>query len=132
MESLTQLKKQQQDKCNNLATECGMFFAFNNYQFEQNKTPKKDDEKYLSLGAGAFMPKSNFEKYQQGMKEISKWFKDTVEANKQREARILYELNNYECFYTGSIDEALEALGSGYTAEEVLAVYNSNLHKVVY
>ena len=37
---------------------------------------------------------------------------------------IKHELNNYECYYTGDITEALNALGKGYTRAEVLKVYN--------
>ena len=60
------------------------------------------------------------------MKKISLEFKNEVAENKLRKANILHELNNHECFYTGDIEDALEALGSDYTYEEVKEVYLAN------
>ena len=124
MKTLSELKKEKEDKIGTLITDCGMFFAFSNEQFNANKTPLKEGEKYVHLGAGAYLPKGQVDNYLNGVKAISKEFTEAVRENKQRRANILYELNNYECFYTGDIEDAINALGSDYTIEEVQEVYN--------
>lgn len=103
-----------------------MFFAFSNEQFQQNKTPLQEGEKYVSLGAGAYLPKSKVEIYIKGTKSIDEWFKSTVKSNKLKTANILYELNNHEAFYTNDLESTLSTLGEDYTEEEVRKVFNEN------
>lgn len=117
------IRKQRDEDTNKLFSECKVFWAFSNEQFDQNKTPLKDGEKYISIGAGGYMPKGNYQQLIDGMKEIKKTFKKATSEAKIREKHILYELNNHECFYTGNIENATEVLGEGYTSEEVLGVY---------
>lgn len=120
-----QIKKQEQDRYNQLFNECGVFWAFSNEQFATNKTPLKEGEKYVSIGAGGFLPKGNVEKLREGMKRIKKETAAAIKGTKggKRQA-IEHELNNHECYYTGDIQPAVEALGKGYTRAEVLKVYN--------
>lgn len=127
-EELHALKAEQEKKFAALITECGMFFAFSDQQFEENKTPLREGEKYLRLFGGAFMPKGNMEKWKAGSKAINDWFKTTLKENKLRRANIAYELANHEAYYTCDIDQTLEALGEEYTREEVQAVYNEEAH----
>ena len=122
--NLEDLKQQKQDRVTALINECSMFFAFSNEQFNESKTPLKEGEKYLSLGAGCYMPKGNIDKWLSGTDEIDKWFKDAVRENKLRRANIEYELRNHEAGYTGEIDDTLSALGEDYTPEEVKQVLN--------
>jgi len=103
-----------------------MFFAFSTEQFHENKTPLQEGEKYVSIGAGAYIPKSQVNNWINGIKEIEKQYKAAVKSNKLRKQEIAYQLNNYECYYTGDISDALEALGSGYTQAEVMEVYREN------
>lgn len=127
-----EIKKEKEDKVGKLIKDCRMFFAFSTEQFNEGKTEKEPDEKYLHLGAGAYMPKSCLPKWEEGMKEINKWEKDTVKLNKLKESQILYELDNREAFYTMDIKETLEVLGEGFTYEEVLKVFNENKNKYDY
>jgi hypothetical protein len=124
--NIAEIKKLKEDKVSALIAECLMFFAFSNEQFAENKTPLQDGEKYVSIGAGAYIPKGKLQPYIDGIEAINKWYKDEVKENKQRAANILYELNNHEAFYTNDIEDTLEALGSDYTADEVMTVYNSH------
>lgn len=128
MKIINDLRKKQTEKTNKLFTDCLVFWAFSNEQFEQNKTKLEDGEKYVSMGAGGYIPKSKVETLQNGIKEINKWFKAATKDSKTRVANILYELNNHEAYYTGDINATLDALGSDYTHEEVLKVYRDN-HK---
>lgn len=128
--NLTELKKQKQDKVNTLMTDCKIFFAFSNQQFAENKTELQEGEKYVSIGGGGYMPKSQYQKFSDGMKAITKWFKETVKNDKLRIENIKYELHNHECFYTGEIDTAVEALGSDYTFTEVNEVFQKERKNV--
>lgn len=121
--NLQQLKKEQQDKYNQLITDCSMFFAFSNDQFAENKTPLEPGEKYISIGAGGYMPKSKLQKWIDGSKEIEQWHKAEVKANNLRKNHIIDELENHEAFYTYEIEDTLTALGNDYTEEEVKKVF---------
>lgn len=129
MTILQELKQQKQAKYDALLTQCSVFFAFSNEQFNENKTPLQEGEKYVSLGAGGYMPKGKVNDYLAGSKEITKWFKDAVKGNKQRRENIVYELNNHEAFYTCEIEDTLNTLGSDYTADEVRKVFNEERRK---
>lgn len=130
MNTIQDIKNQKQQKYDELLTSCRVFFAFSNEQFHANKTPLDEGEKYVSVGAGGYMPKSQVDNYLNGSKEIKKWFTKTVKENKgARRANIAYELGNYECLYTGDISDALDALGSEYTRAEVLKVYQEEYKK---
>lgn len=120
-----EIRKTKQEKVNQLLTECGVFWAFSNQQFEENKTPLQEGEKYVSIGDGGYMPKGNVEKLRAGFRQINKEERQRMKATPgARIEAIKHELNNYECYYTGDITEALNALGKGYTRAEVLKVYN--------
>lgn len=125
MKTISEVKAAQQLKVNELMTNCGVFWAFSNEQFLTNKTPLAEGEKYVSIGAGGYMPKGKVEAFKSGMKEIKAWYKSAIKKDGLRRAYIIYELNNHEAFYTGDIDLAVEVLGSDYTREEVLEVYRA-------
>lgn len=131
MKTLSSIKQEQQNKVNELITNTNVFFAFSNEQFKEGigKNPLAEGDKYVNMGMGGFIPKSNVDKYIKGMEEISKWFKDETKNIKLRKKLIAYELANHEAYYTGEIDATLEALGNDYSVSEVLAVYNTERKK---
>jgi len=133
-EKLRELNQIQEQKHTDLFNKCGLFFAFSNEQFTENKTPLKEGEKYVSIGAGGYLPKGNVKMFKDGMKDIKKWYKDEIKAGKAelRKAKIVYELSNYESYYTGDITDALQALGNDYTEAEVMAIYNEQRELVDY
>ena len=119
----------EQKKYNDLMDNCHVFWAFSNEQFEEGakKNPLKSGDKYVSIGQGGYMPKSLNEKLSKGMKKIHDWARDSKKDDK---AVILYELHNYESFYTGDIKDAVDRLKDlGYTKEQVQKVFKSNLSK---
>ncbi len=132
MKTIRQLKNEQQEKVNQHLTNCGVFFAFSNEQFEQGKTPLAEGDKYVSIGSGGYMPKSKVEEFRKGMADIGTWYKNAVKSNKARIANIIYELGNHECWYTYDIQPALDALGPEYSAAEVMEVFNKELDKQVF
>lgn len=129
--NIQQIKQKRDDDINALYTQMGVFWAFSNEQWQENKTQLQEGEKYVSIGMGGYMPKHNVDALTAGSKAILATFKAQVAEHKQREAYILYELNNHEAGYTGDITDTLRALGSDYTAEEVQAVFKNN-HKLLY
>lgn len=119
--TIIELKKEREAKHTALFKDCALFWAFSNEQFAEGKAkhPIEEGEKYVSIGAGGYMPKSNVGKFNSGMKEIQRWFNQATKDEKTRKALIRYELNNHEATYTGEIEDTLNALGEGYTPEEV-------------
>lgn len=122
--TISELNKERENRQSILFKKVGLFWAFSNEQFAKNKTPLKEGEKYVSIGAGGYMPKSGLPIFVAGMKEINHWFKEATKEEKIRKALIRYELNNHEATYTGEIEPTLDALGEGFTPEEVQAELN--------
>lgn len=111
-----------------LFKELGVFFAFSNKQFEEQRQPGVD---YCTvLDAGDCVPKSNAAEFAQRLSSLHKEFRKKQLTEKGIEKIIEEELVNHECFYTGEIDDAVEAL-AGYevTYDAVEDVYRKVAHK---
>ena len=130
--NIHEIKKEREQRQSAIFTKHGVFFAFSIDQFNDNKTPKEEGDKYLHMGMGAYIPKSKFDAYLADMEGNEKWFTDQIKANDQRRAHIAYELANHECYYTGDIDDAVSELGDDYTRDEVYKVYIEERQKVDY
>lgn len=133
-----QIKEERQEKYNKAVTKNGIFFAFSIEQLEEGKKqyPLSEGDKYVSIGAGGFMRKSQVDSYIADIKEIEAWFKvenAKIKAEKaEAEKAILYELCNYECFYTNNIwgSDAWKVLQEqGYNQKEVREVFKRNYYK---
>lgn len=124
------LKAEKQRKLDEVITNAGVFFAFSDKQFQENKTPLMENEKYVSIGAGGYVPKSKLDQFINGCESVNKWYKAQIKQTKQlRYDNIAYELANHEAYYTCDIADTLQALGSGYTYAEVLKVYKAEKAK---
>jgi hypothetical protein len=120
------LRAEVQSKHDVLFTECGVFWAFSMEQFKE-QAPK--GVKLVSIGMGGYLPKENYQKLVDGLAEIKKYKRDMRKQIKAEDA-ILYELNNYECFYTGDIEDAMPVLAElGYSYEQVRAVYRQHYER---
>ncbi|MBB0995730.1 hypothetical protein G6024_01155 [Dietzia maris] len=119
-----------QDEQSKLLEDLGAFFAFNREQFEEGaakvQAKKPEGTKWASVGMGMFMPSVNVEEFKRRHSElVAAGMRQDLEKNGRRGV-ILRELNNYECFYSGDMTPAIEALEDyGITADEVRAVYRS-------
>ena len=100
---LHSIKDQKEQKVSDLLKTCSVFFAFSTEQFEKNKTPLQEGEKYVHIGAGGYMPKSKAESFKTGLDDIDKWYKSALKSNRLRKQNIAYELNNHEAYYTMDI-----------------------------
>ncbi len=122
-----QIKQKKQEDYDKLFSTLGVFWAFSNKQFDEGlakiKPTMAEGEKLVAIGAGGYIPKHNVEVLINGTKAIDDTFKAQIKEVKARTEHILYELNNHEAFYTGTIESTLEALGEDYTSEEVQAIY---------
>lgn len=99
----------------------GAFFAFSREQIEAKR---QEGVKYVADGSGLICPKDNYEAFS---KEIDTIYKESIQLDISEngiEAIIKRELSNHECYYTGEIDEAVEALKDyGITCEQVFHVF---------
>ena len=123
------LQTEKSNRMKSLMNDCGVFFAFSTAQFDENKTPLADGDKYVNFASGSYLPKSNFEALEKGFEAIDADIDAQIVALKLQDTEILYELENHECFYTGSISSAMDALGDKYSREQVSKVYFDNQSK---
>ncbi|HEY5510605.1 MAG TPA: hypothetical protein VIK10_06215 [Prolixibacteraceae bacterium] len=123
MKNYQEIRKQAEEKRSELFKECRLFFAFSNSQFQENKTPLAEGEKYVSIGAGGYLPKSEVNNFSDGLSRIKKWESSEIKRAKLEETEILYELENHECFYTGEIEPVVELFAGKYTEAQIRKVY---------
>ncbi len=130
-----EIKKKRADDMDALFKSLGVFWAFSNEQFKEGLDKLiennlfKSGEKLVELGGGGYIPKRNVELLIDGTNIIKEIFDREIKENNARIEHILYELNNHEAFYTGSIDDTMKALGKDFTADEVMEVYKNNQTK---
>jgi len=85
----SELKKLKEEMMSELFRKCGVFFAYSTEQFEENKTPLADGEKYISIEGGGFFPSSNKELFLSGMAEIKK-----IKATRQKP--VVYDVADFQ------------------------------------
>lgn len=129
METYHEIKKESENKLSELFKECRVFFAFSNEQFAENKTELKENEEYVSLGMGGYLPNTSVKNYIQGLKDITAQEKEKIKEFNLEKSEILYELQNHEAFYTGDIEDTYFALNEKYTHEQIWKVYRENYEK---
>jgi len=116
------LNEYTEDKQTELLDRLGAFFAFSQKQFHEQR---KDGEKYTSLGSGTIVPARNAKALIDGMgKIVAEGIKED-KSDHTPEQIIKRELANHECFYTGDLTSALDALdGYGFSKDKIRAVFN--------
>lgn len=124
-ESLGQIRKEREDRMSALIKDTGVFFAFSNKQFEENKTPIAEGEKYASIGAGGYMPAKNKQAFRDGIDAIDAWYDAAVTESGFEDEEIVYELHNHECFYTGDPDDVIVMFEGRYDKERILKLFYS-------
>lgn len=105
----------------------GAFFAFSNDQLNEKK---KTGVKYANMGAGLVCPIDNCRSLKTALDNaISNGIKQDIKENGM-DAIIKRELVNYECYYTGDIEDAVVTLSAyGITSEQIASVYKQTLDK---
>jgi hypothetical protein len=120
------IKAKQQKDYDELLTNHKVFWAFNQSQLEEGKAKigVLDNKDLTSIGGGGFLPKANADAFMADMAKLSKAHtKELREAKQAKEEAILYELNNHECWYSGSIDPVVELFAGVYTKDDIKKVY---------
>lgn len=119
--TMKNLQSYVQEKQTALFNQTGAFFAFSPAQFCERM---QKGIKYTQFGCGLICPTSNVETLVTGLEKIStEGIAQDIEENGV-EAIIIRELYNYECFYTGSITDVVEALaGYGISKEQIRAAF---------
>jgi len=130
MSTLSELQKERQAKTDRLLKACHCFFAFSNEQFQENKTELKEGEKYVSIGAGGYMPKSSVQSFITGMDGIAAWYNEEIKKNRQQEKEIIYELYNREAFYTGDLSDIFSLFDGVYTQEQIKKAFDKERKRI--
>ncbi|NLV87697.1 MAG: hypothetical protein GX025_10865 [Clostridiales bacterium] len=118
-----------QDKQSELFRKMGAIWAFSKEQFEEQKQEGVEYNQIRWLG-GLIVPKQHVKDLLKELAEIHAEGKRLNKTNYTKEELIEAELINYEAYYTGDIEETVEALEFyGYTYEEVLKVFNATREK---
>lgn len=122
------LQDYQETKQTELFNKTGSFFAFGQSQFNE---AKKEGVKYVDMGGGLICPKETAKELTEGLDRIyAESISEDLKEN-GKEKIIIRELYNHECFYTGSINSAVDALiGYDFTREEIKAAYNKEMPNV--
>ena len=120
--SLGEIRKEHEVRMTALFEKTGTFFAFSNEQFEKNKTPLREGEKYVALGNGGYLPKGNVEAFHAGFEEIDKWYDGEIADNGLGEEEVMYEIHNHQCYYTGDFEDVIEMFEGKYTREEIMKI----------
>ncbi|MEH6454859.1 MAG: hypothetical protein V7749_00925 [Cocleimonas sp.] len=111
-----------QNKQTELFNELGVFFAFGKEQFEEQK--KAGVEYCTVLGAGDYVPKAKAKEFAERLSAIHREGREKALAEKGIDRIIEEELANHECFYTGEIEDAVDALEVyDVTYDQVEAVF---------
>ena len=132
-ESYEEFRDRQQQELNNFK---GMFFAFNDKQFEKGMgkigLEPSDTKSLLSIGAGGYILKSKSKDFTDMFKRHEAERREYY-ANKENLIKSLaYELSNHEFIYTYDPQDAVEAIG--YTMKSIdrgilkkaIALHNEN------
>jgi hypothetical protein len=119
-----------QDSLKELNIKYELFYAFNKEQFDEalKIRNRKDLGFYVNISYGAYIPNKFKEEYK---KELDILYKKSIQIDIEENGKdkiILRELNNHECFYTGEIDDAVDAVHKyGYTSDDVYKIYKKEL-----
>lgn len=85
-----EIKDKKQADYNALFTNCGVFWAFSNKQFEEGyekvKPTMAEDEKLVAIGGGGYIPKHNVEALMAGTEAIDATFKKTNSRKQSKRA----------------------------------------------
>lgn len=115
------------EKINHLLKKYNGFFAFSEKQFEE---AKKENVKYVWRGAGLYHEAGKSEEFDEDFKLISKEAIEQDLKENGKEAIIERELENYECYYTNDINEAVINLKDyDITFDEVNFIFVKNKNK---
>lgn len=123
MKTISQINREYRDKQTEMFNRYGVIFAFSDKQFEQQR---KQGMEYISAGCGMLVPQDNEDLVFAELEALRQRKGEEMRSNVPREQYIFDALNNYECFWTGDVDNALEDALNYYpdcSYDEVFRIY---------
>jgi len=121
-----QIKKEKEVEVEKLITKYKVFFAFSEKQLVEGmeKIGVTDRTKLIGLGSGTVILETELDGFLNATVKLDKDYKKELKELKQiKENAILYELNNYEAFYTGRVDEVVEKFEGVYSKKDIIKVF---------
>ncbi len=104
----------------------GAFYAFSDAQFEEQRDPAREKSEYARGPSGLIVPKDNAEALISAMQDAVAYGITARLLDYPLNDIIAYELGNYECYYSGDIQDAVDALKPyNVTYDDVVSVYNN-------
>ena len=103
----------------------GTIFAFSDKQFEEQEVKGK---KYSALGSGMYTQKGNEKEVVETLEKIYNKAVNQDLKDNGKDQVILRELLNHEAFYTGEIEQTIEAL-EGYkeiSEDDISQIFGKN------
>jgi len=98
----------------------GVFFAFSDKQFKEQCQP---DIKYVSI-SGMICPKEHANTVQKEIAAVGEAAIKQDLAENGQAAIIRRELCNHECYYTGDVEQCVDALdGYAIAEEDIMNIY---------
>ncbi len=118
----------------------GIFYAFGNKQFEENRTYKEEstNSDYIYVMSGAYIHKKDKSKLDNYFTKILPAIKKEFINSINIDDLIEYELINHECYYTGDFYEIIPLIESyldtdisqrNDVAEQIEIVYKNTYKK---
>lgn len=129
MKTSHEIKAEEQKKLSDLFHSLGIFFAFSNKRFNEQR---EEGVTYVNLSCGMMIPKNNVEIFRKKYKELRDNTTLELRYNVSMENYIRDELMNHECFYSGDYTEIFELVKSAYpecAMEDIKRVYNSCIER---
>lgn len=126
MNTYEEINKEFHDKLSTLLETNKAFWAFSDSQLQEgmDKYGIVNKSELISFRGGMIAPKVNIKAISLGITGLEAKRKQAIKERADIKKIILYELNNYECFYTGDIEDALPALTAlDITRDQVMEVF---------
>ena len=107
----------------------GVFFAFSSEQLAEGLKKigfEKGKHKLSAIGGGGYCFSHTLKDFKEDLDALSDAKTKALKRVCGKDEIILYALNNYECFYTGDIEDAYESelQHLGYTMAECWEVFH--------
>lgn len=128
IKTVESIKRERENKINELLKKVEVFWAFNMQQFEENKPELKPGDKFSSIGGGGYIPKSNLYDFNEGYDAISSWYYREIRKNNLLDELIMHEICNYECFYSDL--SIIYEMFPDTPEDHILKLYNKVLETV--
>lgn len=132
-QSVSAVKKENDDRMSECFEKHGVFFAFSNEQLSKGmkKIGVEKREEVQSLGGGMICKADSVVNFIADFKELQKQHTKNLLEKVGVDNLIRHELLNYECYYSHDLEDAIEVLkGHGITdVKHINKIFQEEWHK---